>query len=197
MSAMANDRQRFDSAVSHLSRRQALAAGAALVTAGGSLVVVGEPASAQVSVEGLSVPDKSFTRESVEPVVDVTVSYNYDAGNRPVEQLRFGLTVGGTEVATEDLVTDRTTLSGETQLSGRVTDAEAWSATDFAPAVAEEAQHTLALGLSFAVVDTDGNTVVSDSASTEATVTVAHPQDSEYIAEVGGSGTIRAATPQE
>jgi len=194
---MAHDRQRFDSAVSHLSRRQALAAGAALVTAGGSLVVVGEPASAQVSVEGLSVPDESFTRESVEPVVDVAVSYNYDAGTRPVERLRFGLTVGGTEVATEDLVTDRTTLSGETHLSGRVTDAEAWTATDFAPAVAEEVQHTLALGLSFAVVDTDGNTVVSDSASTEATVTVAHPQDSEYIAEVGGSGTIRAATPQE
>lgn len=185
------DDSRDDRAESYLNRRAALAGGAALLTAGGTLVFVGDPAHAAVSIDDLTVADETFTTESVDPVVDVTVGYSYDAGNAAVESLRFTLSIDGETVATDELVTDRTTLENETTLSGKVTNADAYAASDFAPDVASSVSQELTIGLTFEVLGTDGTVLVGDTASDTAVVTVSHPQESEYVATVGGSGTIR------
>jgi len=192
---MARETQRYDRAVSTLSRRQAIAGGAALLTAGGTLVVVGEPASAQISVEELSIADKTFTSESVRPVLDVTAKYDYDAGLAPVESIRLALSVGGDEIDSLTLATSRTTLSGEETLAAPITDSNSWAVDDFEPAVGKSVSHEVSATLSFSVRDGDGNDIVSDSATDSAVVRVKHPRENTYTASVGGEGVFR--TPSE
>lgn len=188
---MTDDDSRLDRAVSTLNRRQALAGGASLLTAGGTLVWVGDPASAQVTVDQFAVSDASFESDSVDPVVDVTAAYAYDVGTRPVNSLRFTLAVGDSEIASEELVTDESTLENTTTLSGRIADAAAWSLSDFAVDAGDSTEHTVSVTLGFAVLESDGSEIVSDSATDEATVAVTHPQDSAVTASVGGEGLIR------
>lgn len=194
MCAMTDRRQRFDAAVSHLSRRRVLAGAGVLLTGAGSLVAVGKPASAAVSVGSFDVADREFTGEQIQPVVDVTAAYEYDVGSQPVNALEFSLSVDGSVVASDELITDRTTLSGETTLSGRVTDSDAWASDDFAPAVASSVSRDIKVTLSFSVVESDGREIVGDSATATATVTVGHPQETEWTASVGGEGVIRTPT---
>jgi hypothetical protein len=190
---MTNDQQRTDRAVSYLTRRRALAGAGVLVASGGSVIVASDPASAAVSVDELSIPDESFTRGSVTPQLDVTAQYRYDAGSQPVERLRFRLLIDGEEIALTDLVTDRATLENSTTLSGVVTDAEAWSESDFAPDVAETVEREVTVGLEFAVLDREGSVIVKDSATDTAVVSVSHPQESKITASVGGTGEFSAA----
>jgi len=190
---MSDNNAPVDRIVSKLSRRRALAGVATLATAGGSLVVVGEPAQASVSVDGLDVSDATFERESVTPVVDVSVSYQYDASLEPVNALEFALLVDGTEVASDELITDKTALDGQTTLSGTVTDSQQWSESDFQPTVGEAVTREIQFTLEFRVVTSEGTTIVDDEASDTATVEVSHPQQSALVASVGGRGTIRAA----
>lgn len=192
---MTTDRS-HDRAASLLNRRAALASGAALLTAGGSLVLVGEPVSAAVDVDQLTVSDASFTAEEVSPVLDVEAGYEYDAGNSAVSALRFELAVDGTLIASDELVTDRTTLEGTTTLSGPITDSDAWAAADFSPAVANRVTREITVELSFGVLGSDDTELVSDSATDTAVIEVAHPQESKYVASVGGVGTIRTAADE-
>ena len=191
---MPDDSRRRDRVASYLTRRRALAGGAALLTAGGSLVWVGEPASAAVSVDDYSVSDAEFTKAQLDPVLDVSVAYSYDAGNSTVGSLLFELQVGKTVVASEELVTDATTLDSTTELSGRIVDSDAWGLTDFSPEVASSVDRTVSTTLRFAVLDSNGEVIVEDSKSDTVTIAVAHPQESEYLASVGGDGTVRTAT---
>jgi hypothetical protein len=179
-----------------VSRRQALA-GIGTVAAGmGGVALIGtQPARARVSVESFAVDDAEFTAESVAPVVDVDISYDYDAGTSAVDELLFELTVGETVVASDSLVTDMTTHEGTLELRGDVTDSDAWSADDFAPAVASKVERDLSVTVRFAVLASDDSVIVEDSKTDTATVVVSHPQQSEYIASVGGSGSI--VTPSE
>jgi len=186
---------RHDRAVSTLSRRQAIAGGVALLTTGGTLFLVSEPTSAQVSVEKLSIADKTFTSESARPVLDVTAAYDYDAGMSPVQSIRLALSVSGGEIDSLTLATSRTTLSGEETLAAPITDSSSWAVADFDPAVGESVSHEVSATLSFAVRDGDGNDIVSDSATDTAVVTVEHPQENTYTASVGGVGEFR--TPSE
>jgi hypothetical protein len=193
---MTDANKRFDRAVSTLSRRRALIGGATLLTAGGSLVWVGDPVHAAVSVDDLAIPDASFTSRQVAPVVDVTLGFDYDVGMASIKHLALGLSVGGETIASDELVTDKTTYNGQTTLSGRVTDASAWASGDFAPAVGERVERTLTVGVTFAVVNTSDETIVEDSTTTDVVVGVSHPQESRYTASVGGTGTVRNGTTQ-
>jgi hypothetical protein len=193
---MTRNTQRYERVAQHLSRRRTLGAGAILFASGGMVALTPDPVSASVSVDSLTVPDHSFTSESIVPVCGVVAAYEYNAADRPIKHLALTLAIDGDTVAREELVTDRQALSGETQLSGRITDSEAWSATDFAPEVGATVERTLSVGLTLEVVDTNDSVVVSDSAEDQTTVTVSHPQKTEYVARVGGEGTIRTATPQ-
>jgi len=170
--------------------------GVGLVGVGG-LVWASDPTHARVSVDALSIPDTSFESESVVPVVDLTLRYDYDAGSEPVSELVFVVEIGGDRVAETDLRTDRTTLSGETNVTARVTDSNSWDASDFAPSVNESVERNVTVTVRFEVRDSDGTPLVSDTTSDDATITVTHPQDSTLVAEVGGEGTVRTATPSE
>lgn len=190
---MSKERKRYDRVAQHMTRRRAIVGGATLLSAGGSLVWVVRPVSAAVSIDDFTVADKTFEAETVDPVVDVDVAYEFDATGAGVDELAFALTCDGDEIAADSLVTSAESLAETTTLSGHVTDASAWDAADFEPEVAGEVQHTVTLGLAFDVLDASDDRIVGDTAETEATIVVDHPQDSVYTASVGGDGTIRAA----
>ena len=190
---MADDDSRYDRVAQTLSRRQALAGGATLLTAGGTLVWVGEPASAAVDIEGFTAENQSWQREQVSPVVNATIRWQYDAGNSVVTALRLRLSVGDTVVAEERLSTDRTVLDGQTDLSGRVTDSDSWATSDFDPDVASSVSREVAVTVEMAVLGQDDSVIVADSATDTAALTVEHPQQSQYTATVGGTATFEAA----
>lgn len=155
------------------------------------MVWVGEPASAQVSVDSFSVSDASFESESIDPVVDVTAAYRYDAADRPVDHLWFGVAIDGDTVAEETLVTETSTLENTTQLSARVADSSAWSLTDFAPEAGADIQRDVTVSLSFAVRERDDSTIAQDSAEDTATIAVTNPNSGSPTAALGGEGVIR------
>lgn len=191
---MTREHNRRDRVVSTLTRRRAIAGGATLLTAGGTVLFVSDDASASVELGSLAIPDASLTGEEVTPVVDVTAKYDYDVGTSAVAEIVVELLVGDGVIASETLVTDRTVLTNESDLAGRVTDSDAWASSDFAPAVASSVEQTLTVGLRFRVLDSDGNAIVSATTSEDVVVTVSHPQESQYVASVGGNGVVRTAT---
>jgi hypothetical protein len=176
---------------SPVTRRQAIAGLGTLATAGAGVALFPSGgARAAVTVDELSLSDRTFTAASVRPVVEVSASYDYDVGNEVVSGLRFTVAVDGTQVDTAALSTNRATFSGTETLRGVVTDSEAWSADDFAPDVASSVNHDVAVRVTFAVLDDSGEAITSAEASDTATVEVRHPQESRYVAEVGGSGVF-------
>lgn len=190
---MARETQRYDRVAQYLTRRQAVAGGATLLATGGTVIAFSDDARASVALDELAIPDASLTGEQVTPVADVDVRYAYDVGETAVGALRFALTVDGDPIASAELVTDRTTFKGTTDLAGAVTDASAWASDDFAPAVASSVEHTLSVGLSLTVVDPDGAELASATTTENVTVVVSHPQETQYSVRVGGDGEIRTA----
>lgn len=181
-----------------VSRRQALTGIGTLATGGVAVATLRAgtgPVRAQVSIDDFEMADATFTAESVDPDVTVTLGYDYDVANSVVSALRFELVVGETVVASDDLRTDRTTLSGETELRGSVTDAEAWAAQDFSPDVAASVEREMDVTVRFDVLDDASESIVGDTAADTVSVVVSHPQESQYVATVGGSGTV--VTPDE
>lgn len=187
---MSNEQQRFDRVVSNLTRRKAIAGTGALLTAGGTLVWVADDASASVTIGEFSVSDASFTKETIDPVLTVTIGYDYDVGTAPVQDLAFGLSVDGTEIASDKLSTSVSTHTGELELSGSILDSDAWSASDFEPAVASTVEQTVNATIDFAVLESDGSEIAGDSATDSAVVSISHPQETEYVASIGGVGSI-------
>jgi hypothetical protein len=187
-------RHQYDGVAQHMNRRRVIGGLGALATGGTMLALTPDGASAAVTVDGLEIPDTSFTAESVDPVVDVDIGYSYDAASSVVSALGFTLAVDGTVIAEDTLVTDATTLEETLSLSGAVTDSEAWSAADFQPEVASSVENDLTVSVTFDVLDDREESIVGDSASTTATVVVAHPQEATYQATVSGTGTIRTAS---
>jgi len=191
---MTREQQRYDRVAQTLTRRKAIAGGATLLATGGTIIALGEEVRAEVALDELEIPDATLTGERVTPVADVDVRFSYDVGEQAVGALRFALTVGGDVIASSELVTDRTTYDGTTDLAGPVTDSDAWASEDFSPAVASSVERTLNLGLSFIVTDPDGGELASATTSEEVVVVVEHPQESKRTAQVGGSGVVRTAT---
>lgn len=184
---------RYDGVVQHITRRRLVGGGAALAAGGGGLAFLSDPTDAQVAIDSFAVPDASFEQETLDPRLDVTVAYKYDAGMAPVGELWFGLDVGGSEIASDDLITSAGMHDGETTLSGAIVAADAWTTADFDPEIGETVSRDLDVTLRFEVRETGGTVIVADEASDTATVSVAHPTQEQRTATVGGSGTIRAA----
>lgn len=177
--------------MTRISRRQAV--GGIALTAAGSVAgirAMSDPVAADVTVDTLTVPDASFEADAIAPAVDVTAAYSYDVGAQSVGDVRVALSVDGVEVASDTLRTDRSSLSGDTDLQGTVTDADGYTSADFAVDVGEDVQRTLDIGLTFTVRDPDGKTIVEATDSTTTVVSIAHPQESEWTAQVGGEGSV-------
>jgi len=191
---MADTPSRFDSPVS-LTKRQLLGGLAATAAGGGGLLTLAsDDASAAASVElgTVQVSDAAFETESVTPVVESQVTYDYAVGDAAVGDLVVELLVGDTVVADETLVTDTTSLRNDETLVGRVTDADRWSASDFTVAVGESVTRSVTVGVRFAVRDPDGSVLEAASAETVVDISVTHPRDSEWSVQVGATGVVRA-----
>ena len=169
-----------------ISRRQAIGAAVTVVGGGSAIAVVGaQPARAQVSVDDVSVSDATFEADAVDPVVDATIAYAYRHDS--TTELAFELLVGETVIASESLRTASTELESETELSGRVADADGWTASDFEAPAGETTTRDVTVGVRFAVLDGD-SVVIEDTAADTATVTVENPNDS--TASVGMAAQI-------
>jgi len=122
---------------SPVSRRQAVL-GIGTVAAGSTTLafVSTDDAAAQVSVDGLTIPDASFAAERIDPHLDVVIGFAYDVGSEPVSDVAFSLSVDGTQIASQSLATSDAVFEGDTTLAGPITDSDAWSAEAFAPEAA-------------------------------------------------------------
>lgn len=179
------DRQRFGD--SRITRRKAILGSATLVGGGVAVAALPNDARASVAVDSLTVEDATFEAESVVPVVQADIGYEF--AHPQVARLWIGLEVKGDVIASEQLMTGTTELRNSTTLSGRVTDSAAFSDADFTVARGESVTVDVPVTVSFEVRDSDGNALVSDSKSNTVSVEVVHPDDAEF-AIVGGSVSV-------
>ena len=104
-----------------------------------------------------------------------------------MSELHIELLVDGDAVASESLRTGSEELENGTDLSGRVVDANAWSASDFKVESGESITREIDVTVEFSVVDVD-RVVAADSATDTAEIVVEHPNDDH--ATVGMVGQI-------
>jgi hypothetical protein len=161
------------------------------VLAGGTaaLALGTESAAADVTVESLDVQSATFDAQSVQPVVNADIAYEYTYDD--AQELRFEVLVADTVVASETLRTDSASLAETTTLSGRVTDSDAWSESDFDAPQGGSVEREVSVTVRFAVL-VNGTAAASDEATDTATITVRWPADAAY-AEVGGVVTFSNA----
>jgi hypothetical protein len=170
-----------------LSRRRAIAAVGTVVGGGAVLAAGSGDARASVSVESFDVADATFEAAEVTPVIDAEIGYAYRAAS--VAELWLGLLVGETVVAEQSLRTGSEELENTAELSGRVTDADGYSAADFTVESGSETTVTVNAGVRFEVRDADGAVVASDEARDESDVRLVSPEG-ETHATIGGSAEI-------
>jgi hypothetical protein len=122
-------------------------------------------------------------------VLDATIGWEYQYTG--AQELRIELLVGETVVASEQRQTNGDSGSGETTLSGRVVDADAWALSDFDVQQGERIEREVQVGVRLAVMV---NGVVAKEASADKTAVVAveWPKGQAY-ATVGGEITFRNA----
>lgn len=178
-----------------LTRRRVLgglAGVAGTAATGGVLLTRGsQSARASIAVDGLTVPDASFTKEAVTPELSLSVDYSFDVGSGAgVDSVVLTATVGGDAIATETLNTSMTSADTTAELSGPIADSSAWSATDFEPAIGESVDRSLTIGVSIEVRDGTGDVLASDAVETTAAVSVTHPQESKRTASIGATGEV-------
>ena len=172
--------------LSNLSRRRVIAttAGASLGLAGLAVGATGD-ASADVSVDDVSVSDASFDAAEVDPVIEATIPFEYSV--ETISDVVIELQVGDSVVADEILNTTTTDASAETTLSGRVVDSDSWSASDFAVSEGQSISREITVGVRLAALDGD-ELLVEATGSDTATVAVSHPQ--QGTASVGLQASI-------
>ena len=174
----------------NLTRRRLLAGGGTILAGGTAAVALGtDTAAADVTVDALDVQSATFDAQSVQPVLSADIAYEYTYDD--AQELRFEVLVADTVVATETLRTDSASLSETTTLSGRVTDSDAWSESDFDAPQGGSIEREVSVTVRFAVL-VNGQVAAEDTASDTATITVRWPADAAY-AEVGGVVTFSNA----
>lgn len=187
---MHDQHQPSEDSRSIVTRRRALATLGTL--AGSSVVAAGaltrsQRAGASVSVEDFDVSDATFEAQSVTPIVDATIAYDYSV--EQASEIYVALQAGGEQIASESLRTSSAELSNTTELTGNVLDSPSYGQSDFAVASGETTTVNVDVGVLFEV-RYDGSVVASDTATDTASVEVVSPESGEY-ATVGGSASIR------
>lgn len=179
---------------SPVSRRQALIGVGSLAAGATTYSVIGsDGARAEVTLGALDAQDGELTSEAADPVVDATIIYSYDVGSAPIQSLWIGLTIGGDVVAERELSTTTSVLENDVELSGHVVDSGAWDSSDFEPPVADSVSHEITVGVVFEAREGDGSVIVDAKTTDTAELVVSHPQESEFVAEVGGTATFADA----
>jgi len=175
---------------SQLTRRSVVASGATVLAGGTAALVLGtESAAADVTVDAVDVQSATFDAKSVQPVVDAEIAYEYTYDD--AQELLFEVSVADTVVASETLRTDSGSLAETTTLSGRVTDSDAWTESDFDAPQGGSIEREVTVTVRFAVL-VNGTVAAEDSATDSAMIEVRWPADAAY-AEVGGVVTFSNA----
>jgi hypothetical protein len=165
-----------DRVASHVSRRRLLAGLGGLAAGTGAYLTVGaSPVLARVSADGLAVEDDSYAAPNGDlysPRLAVDVSYTYEGVDDAAAVMLALLVDGGlvTSTVIEDVTAGSDT--GTETLAGPVVASRAWTTGDWQPPTDSEVSHDIVAELRLEVRDTTGATLVKDSASDTATITV-------------------------
>jgi hypothetical protein len=176
-----------------VSRRKLLASGATLAVGGGALAMVGtRPAAASVE---LSVPDESTSGQdgSVAGIsLAVEGVYEWQADSADAVALTLAVappdTTDWAAIDTLERSASGTSGQGQFGLSGSVLDHAAWDAQDFSADAGETTTQDVAVRVAIEVTS-GGETVVSDAATTTATVSVENTSVAAEVA-VSAEGAI-------
>lgn len=177
-----------------LTRRRvvALLAGAS-ATALGAAAVATDDAHAQVESD-FSIPDAAYEAADAAPTpiveADATVAYQVPALAAVVVQLVAGRETADHVLAEERIETTVTEASTDVELSGALTDADAFASADFAPDAESTTTVDATVGVTVEVRDSAGDVVVSDTATDTLAIEVTNTADAVEVS-VTGSGTIR------
>ena len=177
-----------------LTRRRALAAVASTAGTGlGAVALAGQEASADLTMDSLTVADGRH--ESADPqvtpvvTVDARLDYTVASATEHSFALELGPTGGalslGDVVSTETDVTDGTV---EETLTAPVTEADGITPSEFEPEPGETATLSIQVGLDASVLD-GGQTVVSDSVSDTAEIAVENTSVDTSVS-LGGDGAV-------
>lgn len=177
-----------------VSRRKLLTGGATLMAGGGAFAILGSRrAAASVS---LNVPDASHSGEDG-TVTGLTVSIDgvYEYAVPEASTLELTLSVSPPDadnfqaIASTEHQPSGTEGTSQFGLSGSVLDHSAFSTDGFSADAGQTVTRTLQVRVGFAVV-TDGETVASDHATTDATVTVENTSVATEVS-ISADGSIQ------
>jgi hypothetical protein len=181
-----------------ITRRRVLAvtAGAA-GTAVGATALASEEAAAEIQFGGLTVSDGTLEAEdpTPTPIVDVDARLAYTVDSVTSYNVAIEL---GPDHESRDMIDfinqDTSVTDGEftENLTAPVTDHDAFSASDFAPAKGETVTEDVAVALTLSVMD-GGTTKAADSIEYTATITVTNTAIQIEL-RAGGEGEIRFET---
>lgn len=179
-----------------LTRRRAVAtlAGASAVGLGVGAAALGSaPARAQVDSE-FTIPDATYEAADAAPTpiveADATVAYQVPRLEAVVVQLVAGRDSADTVLATERIETSVTEADTDVTLTGPLTDADAFAASDFAPAAESTTTVNATVGVTVEIVDSDDSVVAADTATDTLSIEVTNTAEAVEVA-VSGTGSIR------
>ena len=154
----------------HITRRRLLSGiGVAGASTAALSIVATDTASAAVELGTLDAQSATFTGASAIPVLDATVRYEYSVSKADTTIVE--LSVGDSVVASEEQMTALVGSEGSTTLSGRVTDSDAWTESDFDAPTNGSVTRDVSVSVRFAVLS-GGSVVASDTASATLPITV-------------------------
>lgn len=177
-----------------ITRRRVLAMLAGAATTTTAAVAVGsEEADADIQFGTLSVSDGTHESEDpqVTPVVTVDAEFSYTVESVTDYNVSLELGPDHDNRMFVDLVsTETAVMDGQfsESLSGPVTDIDAYSQSDFAPAAGETVTEDIAIALTLSVMD-GGATMVTAAVEDTATITVTNTGVNTTVA-LGGEGEI-------
>jgi hypothetical protein len=179
-----------------VSRRQLLASGGTVLSAGGLIAVMGSrDARAQVNTTQLDIPDATHEGKDgsvTDLLLQVSGTYQYAAETVDAVELRLEVAspseTDHQAIASSSPSADRNRGNGEYSLSGSLLDHDELTADMFSADAGETVEKQLPVRV---VLDVraDGSTVVSNLSSTTATVTVTNTSV-EANAAVSGGGSV-------
>ena len=182
-----------------LTRRKALAGLGGLLAGGTTYAVVGVGAVAGVTADALSIEDGTYSDTDAQnlysPVISVDATWSFSGADRAA-QVMLALLFDGGIGTTKTLPTDGTEDGETTPLSAPVVASRNWESAQFKPANGETITRDVATELRLEVRDSQGETLVKDSATQTVPITV-EDTGVATTASVGASGSVSFAQTSE
>lgn len=174
-----HDRSQTD--VSSMSRR-GVVAGVGGVLLGGGALAVGTREAAAVTIGDIETTGGDFEATSVDPVLDATVSYEYEV--ETATDVTVWIAVDGDRVSETELYTSSASASNDVTMSAPVLDSDGFTSEDFSVEPGKETTVTVPLSVGVAVFDGEREQARAEE-TTSVDVSVVHPEDAPASASVG------------